>query len=179
MTFLTPLYLGIVSRICGGNWKYLGLLLYPIPYLFIFEPNGYLYFLLFSWIFIWKLTGHADGFQGYERDNFLSKFVSKLRLDRESKMYDFMFWYTKGYLIAFLPAALSGNFWLLMFSAFGYPIAYYLGFNYLGLRTYDPEIFNDFLEPPRLPLPRSLYFAPTVWGETLAGVFAGLGFLFI
>ena len=150
MSYLIPLLLGLISRLCGSKWKYVGLVLYPVPYI-LYIPSIPLALLTFAWVFIWKLTGHADAFQDYERDNFLSEYVKLFGFERTSKLYDAAFWCTKGALIALLPAVLTGNYYLLLASAIGYPLAYRIGFSYTS--------------------------RPTVYGEFLAGLFAGLGFL--
>ena len=74
-----PIYLGLVSRVCGTNFKYTGLFLYPLPYVLALEADSNILTIMaiFSWVFIWKLTGHADGFKDYQRDNFLTP-VAKL-----------------------------------------------------------------------------------------------------
>ena len=152
MNFLAPLYLGIVSRICGSRIKYLGLFLYPVPYVLLMD-GIYAALAVFAWVFVWKLTGHADGFMDYERDNFLSPVVKLFGFDREGKAYDAAFWATKGSLITLLPSILIGNYWILIASAIGYPLAYWIGFNKVNIK-----------------------YSTTV-GEFLGGVIAGLGFL--
>jgi len=153
------IYLGIISRISGSHYKYFGLILYPIPYIALLSMNLYM-FIIYIWIFMMKKLGHADGFENYERDNFLSGILSpitnKLGIDRTGKLYDALFWALKGGLIAF-PFIFLGYYQLSVASALAYPLSYYLGYNYLN----------------------KYYFKATVWGEFLGGVFAGIGFLFI
>jgi len=182
MSILYPLYLGFASRIAGSKYKYVGLLMYILPYGLI-QDNIYFGLLSIIWVFAWKITGHADGFQDYQRKNFLSPFVSKftnkLNIDRASHLYDSIFWLTKGTLIALLPAVLSLNPYILIASAIAYPLSYHLGFNYLGIMKVkgEPYTVGNLNIPPRLKLPSKLWLAPTVWGELLGGVISGLGFM--
>lgn len=159
MFFLTPIYLSIISRICGSECKWLGLFLYPIPYILL--TNNYIeQIFIFIWVFMFKLTGHADGFKDYVRNNFLSRFVvpiaNKLNINRNSQKYDFLFWFIKGGLIVLLPAILTKAISLFLYSAIGYPLAYFIGYNILN---------NKFFK------------YPNTWGEILGGFIAGLGFI--
>lgn len=182
MNFLLAIMLGSASRISGSPYKYFGIIIYCSIYAIQVE-NILLGLLIFGCVFLGKITGHADGFQNYVRDNFLSKYISYvtnlLRINRNSKLYDSIFWAVKGGLIALAPAIILSNPYLFITSLLGYPLAYHLGFNYLGYQKLkgEPSKEGNFNVPPYLPLPKKLHYAPTEWGETLAGFFAGLGFL--
>lgn len=126
--------------------------------------------LVYFWVFGWKLTGNADGFRNYVRDNTLSplaiKIVNALGIARDSEQYDAVFWAIKGGIIAAMPAAIIAVFTASYIPAIGifcasfcgYPASYWLGFNVLN---------------------RRLGMVNTAWGELLSGLFAGLGFVAI
>lgn len=177
MTYLIPLYLAAVSRLAGSPYKWAGVALYPLPYVLVISSHidlsnkiaAFCYlFGAYAWVFALKLTGHADGFRGYVRDNTLSRLAVPLadvfKIDRNSQAYDAIFWSIKGGLIAAIPAAIIAVFTasyalpLAIFCASfcGYPLAYWLGFNVLNGKLRQPN---------------------TAWGEMLAGLFAGLGFI--
>jgi len=181
---MEAIVLAIASRLSGSKLKLIGLVIYVYIYnLALIDHNVNVMAIVLAtiWVHMWKITGHADGFRDYERDNFLSFFIVKFtdlfNIDRMSKTYDSIFWTTKGYLIALLPSILLGNGYILLFSMFGYPLAYYLGYEYLGMQK--QEHYYIFDRAPKLRLPKFMWFVPTVWGELLAGFFAGLGFLFL
>ncbi len=196
MNWLIPLYMGLVSRWHGSEIrtpKSLEAFFYMLPVGWLLHEalvNPWLIALAIILGIVFKNTGHADGFQDYERDQPLTPIAVFIALffkvERESKAYDFIFWTIKGALMMLLPAILLGSFWVFLFSALGYSIAYYLGFNWLGMRGRCIEESLEagtrrkiFKIDTRLPLPNMLYFPPTVWGEFLGGFFTGLGFLFI
>lgn len=122
----------------------------------------------FAWVFLWKITGHADGFFNYVRDNTLSPVVGLIAkivgVKRNTKQYDAIFWAIKGGIIVAIPAVIyayvTGSYipaiGIFCASFFGYPLAYWLGFHVLNKRR---GLVN------------------TAWGELLAGFFSGLGFL--
>lgn len=177
-----PILLGLVSRIAGSQYKYIGIAAYATIY-GLLGANLFQNFIIALWVSVWKITGHADGFRGYERDNFLSKFVliiaRRLGIFRSSILYDVLFWFVKGSLIALLPAVLTGNVWLFIASAIGYPLAYHLGFSYLGMRKLKSAPYNieNFDIPPKLTFLAKYKIMPMTYGEFLAGFFSGLGFL--
>ena len=160
MDILIPIYIAITSRMCGSRLKWFGLFLFIIPYC-LAMPDLIYTIPVAIWCFAWKITGHADAFKDYVRNNTLSKVVIPLTeafgIERDSQTYDAVFWAVKGGLIALLPAIILGNIWFLILSIVGYPYAYYLGYNVLPKR----------------------YIEDTAWGEFLAGFISGLGFLFI
>lgn len=181
--YLIPLYLAIASRLCGTGDKYFGLILYALPYTLLVQlstQSVILSLITLGWVIVWKLTGHADAFIDYQRDNFLSPFIQNL-VPRSNVLYDYIFWAVKGAVIASLPSALTMTPILLITSVIGYPLAYYLAFNWLGIRKLTDKSFESiyFIIPPRLYLPEILRFYPIPIGETLAGFIAGLGFLSI
>lgn len=185
MIYLTPLFLSLASRMAGdAKLKWLGVALYPVPYTVLigynllpignnidhslFYPAICVTSVTYAWVFLWKLSGHADGFKGYVRDNTLSPVASfiakKLDIDRNTQRYDALFLAIKGGVIAFVPAVIlacvTGSYipaiGIFCASVLGYPLSYWLGFNVLNKR---------------------LGMVNTAWGELLSGFFAGLGFL--
>ena len=177
MTYLIPIYLAAISRMCGSSYKWLGVALYPLPYVLLIGNNidltnkisAFCYLSgTFLWVAIWKITGHADGFRNYVRDNTLSPVAVKVSsffgIKRDSAKYDAIFWAIKGGIIAAIPTAIIAVFsasyipaiGIFCASFCGYPLAYWIGFNVLNK---NPKFPN------------------TAWGETLAGFFAGLGFM--
>jgi len=153
VNYLIPLYLALVGRVAGTQLKYAGLALYTVPYILAVggvTHNLLLILLTCAWVFVWKLTGHADGFKDYQRDNFLSPVVKLLPIDRNSTLYDACFFAFKGSLIAALPSVITGNYMLLASSAVGYALAYHLSFKYSN---------------------------STILGEAGSGFIAGLGFI--
>lgn len=171
LAILAPIYLAIIGRVCGMPvWKWVGLPLYAAPYAaIVWLLSAPLYApIAFAWVFVWKLTGHADGFRNYVRDNTLSKVSAPLSklfgIERNSAAYDALFWAIKGAVIASIPSVAlayhTGAYALpaaLFCASFcGYPLAYYLGFYALN---------------------RRFGLVNTAWGELLSGFFSGLGFL--
>jgi hypothetical protein len=116
---------------CGTVAKWGGLPLYTMPYMLLMD-NIYKLISTLAWIILFRVTGHADGFKEYVRDNSLSKIVVPIsnlfNIKRNSQTYDALFWFIKGGLIALLPSILIGNYWL-MGSAIAYPLGYYIGQN--------------------------------------------------
>ena len=158
---IEPLYLALSSRLAGSRFKWLGIALYPIPYIYGYNYSqntiNLITIITVIWIAVFKAAGHADGFKDYVRDNALSRLAapigSRLGIDRNSQAYDALFWAIKGGLIPLITL----NPALIATSAIGYPTAYWLGFNHLH---------------------RRFGLVNTAWGELLAGLFAGMGFLF-
>lgn len=181
---IEAILLAISCRLGGSKLKWSGLYLYSLIYSFhVFSIHGFILGLLSQvWVYAWKITGHADGFRDYERDNFLSPLVvfitSPFGIDRNSKTYDSVFWVIKGCLIVLLPSILLGNIFILLTGTFGYAIAYYISYEYLGM-TKDSNAMYVYNQAPRLKLPKCLWFEPLFWAETLSGFFVGLGFLFL
>lgn len=176
MNYLFTLLMGCICRLCGSHYKWWGLPLYTAPYViavYLSTGSAILSALTAINVFMWKITGHGDAFRYLERDNTLSAvvvpFTEFFDIDRTSKTYDNIFWMFKGTLIALFPAIVLGCAPLVLFSAFGYPIAYRLGFDVLGLWEGKTTSF----------LPKYLWFNSLVWGEFLAGIFASIGFWFI
>lgn len=157
MNFLFPIYYSLVQRMCGDRAKWGGIPLYAMPYMMLFADRPIIALLVFIWVFMWRISGHADAFENVELENTLSKIVvpiSKLfNIDRKSKVYDALFWFIKGLILTSLPAILSGNY-LLFISAITYPLGYWIGY--------------------RLP---NKYVGNIEWGEFLSGFGVGLSFI--
>lgn len=179
MSYMIPIYLAAASRMAGdARLKWLGVVLYPWPYVCVvygaITANSVVYSILAStvcyfWVLLWKISGHADGYRGYVRDNTLSRgaipLSEFLSIHRNTAAYDAIFWMIKGGIMALCPAVIIAVFAadyplagaLFVTSAVGYAAAYWLGFNVLNKR---------------------LGMVNTAWGELLAGFFSGMGFLF-
>jgi len=178
--YLTPLYLSAVSRWHGSaipTPKLLEGAMYAAPYAVLsgyhMAHNGASMLTIVTITVAClaattaaKNTGHADGFKDYVRDNAISKYVVFLSglfgIKRDSQAYDALFFGVKGFLIAAFTAIIAAYFAeykqaaaLLLSGAIGYPLAYWIGFNFMPKKK------------------------QTMTGELLSGFFAGFGFYFV
>jgi len=130
--------------------------------------------LVAAWVWGWYRTGHADGFEGTVRDNFLSpisKWIAKeFEIDREGRVYNFLFWTIKGFIInimlplvihhtEYINASLFLTILYMIVGTLSFPIGYWLAYRI------SEHIDED---SPLHP------FSGIVLGELLSG--AGVGY---
>lgn len=181
VTLILAFYMAIANRIRGRrHGKELGLTMLAAPFAYmtysiIQGVNWWGPALVFAWVWVWLRTGHADGFRGPYRDNFLSpisKFIAKLfKISRTSYTYDAIFWTIKGIAVsAGLPLVIYNTPYILpstvltisylLVCILSFPLGYLLGYKIASkLPTGNQHRW---------------YNSGIVWGEILSGFGMGL-----